>query len=273
MAYAAAVDISRTALQGSSGTTTTPTNQSSTAGDLLLVMISVKNNNTISTVTSGWTKLTQINSGASFTTAIFYAAAPASNPVLTWTNSAAFAAISTAYSMGTGTVDPVPLLRVENASTGSPHTISSTTSTRDYSNVLFLGMASTNGSYGTPTSGIEEVIDGPLSTAVMRYFVGHEDIVTSGSSTVAGSISGSTGAWTLFRVEVREKTTTTGIDTVGMQSGAWVQPDTGISASSLQSGVWVHPDDGMSVSSFQSGVWLDPVVASSLRRRQGFVVK
>jgi hypothetical protein len=64
-----------TRVQSASAATLTPglPTVDSSASGLLLCVVTSKNNATHSTVTAGWTKFTQVNSGASFTVSLFVA--------------------------------------------------------------------------------------------------------------------------------------------------------------------------------------------------------
>ena len=252
---------------------------------LLICVVTSKNNATHSTSTTGWSKVTQVNSGASFTASIFTAAESAGAPTITWTGSVACSAQIAYYTDPANVVDTT--LGATGSGTGSTstHASSAITTTRDNSLVVYVDVAAANTALATP-SGWTENNDTGSATDAGRTVFGNKAVATSGSSSGAISVTGANAAYVQFQLEVMGQAgAANSIQVSKMEAAAWLDPPDGLSISKLEIGAWLDapvelsvskldvaawldPPDGLSVSKLEVGAWLDYVGGGGGRRRQ-----
>lgn len=173
-------------------------------GNLLIAVVGTKNNAVHSTSTDGWAKLDQRDSGTGWTLSIFYRNVSGSEtaPVITWTGSVANFAIQFQYTGG-ATSSPIGNFLANNG-TGSPHTNSGTTATRDASQFIYIGGSTANTAYGT-TANWTENNDAGSNTGATRQVAGRRNAtLNTGQSSGSISITGATGAWVLYQIELLE---------------------------------------------------------------------
>ncbi len=188
----------------SSAATRTVALPAADAGDLFFVMISIASNATISTP-SGWTKLQQTNSGASFTGALYWKIATGSdaNPVFTWTGAVANTAWAVQF-RGT-----IPSAIGTNGSTGSgttnPHTSGSFNSTDGESlAVAFDFQASATAQPSTPAGWNFDAAQGG-ATSSMAFAVWDLQLGASGSASGAISQNQTAVAWFEVQYELLQE--------------------------------------------------------------------
>lgn len=180
------------------------------ARTILVAAVFVKNNDTITTATSGWFKVSQTNSGASFTCAVFIALGNAANPTFTWTNSAACAGSIATFD---GAVNPLLATAIGGSSTNSgtanPHTTTSFNTVRAVSQVVYVDMCAANTALAAP-SGWTEHTDIPVATAVGRIVFGSKAVPNAGSASGAISVNGGAAAWVQTQIELMMEEPATG---------------------------------------------------------------
>jgi hypothetical protein len=165
----------------------TPSSLVNTHG-LLLSIVLVKNNETITTATPGWTKLYQDNSGVLLTVAAFIAPGGSAAPVFTWTSSVAASAV-TAFYDDTGqpvVTNAVGATSVNTGISNTPGTAGFNTTRNESVVVYYSGLAANTG-VGTPAPWTENYDNGS-ATSASTLVSGSREIAVSGTS------SGSTAA-------------------------------------------------------------------------------
>lgn len=174
-----------------------------TAQSELWASVASKNNATHSSSTSGWTKVAQQNSGASWTVSLWrYTGADATAAAavnVTWTGSVASHGQCWRMQGRTGT-DPLGTPTVSTGST-STHTSTAVTTTSPGSRVMYVDGAAANTAIAQPTSWIEN-FDNGSATSASRLAVGGRDFASSGSSSGAISVIGAAAAWVQWQVEL-----------------------------------------------------------------------
>ncbi len=192
-------------------------------GNTMIAICAVKNNATISTATTGWTKDTQVNSGAGYTLAQFSRRIDGTEaaPVITWTGAAACFAIIYQYSH----VKTSGAILGQVASNAGVSTTPSVTAVvpGDASSLIvtILGAASDYSADGFVVDQVAWGIDGEFGGA------GHGNTVLGYYGTSVESLTGTlpgSAAWVCLMLELLPETqpsagtkyvATTGSDTTG----------------------------------------------------------
>jgi hypothetical protein len=188
--------------QTASGTSLSPTKPTvRSARGILIAFCASKNNATHSTATSGWTKLFQTNSGASFTASVFIAAESAAAPVITWTGAAAGFASVLYYGSAQGDMEVAVGASSVGTGTTSPHASASITTTRDEALALYVDLTATNGALSTP-AGWTEQNDLALTTAGGRLAYGDKPMPSTGGATGGISVTGGAAAYVQYQLEI-----------------------------------------------------------------------
>lgn len=169
-----------------------------------VLLISVKNNDTISCATSGWNKIGQVNSGASFTSALFMAQEGVGNPTFTWSSSAAAHIESAYYKYASSTqINANPTNFTSSSGSTNPVNTAAFTSTDvDVLSVYAAGIAQASTLFSTPAGWTENRENGSATSGVDEA-IGSKVIATSGTS--SGSPSANyfvNQVWTMFNVEL-----------------------------------------------------------------------
>ena len=167
---------------------------------LLLCAVHTANNAVHSTATSGWTKVAQVDSGASFTASLFTAPESAAAPVFTWTGAAQAAAIVAYYGDAGAATDPVVGDSGSTTGTTSPHTSSAITTGRNDSLAVFVDASAFNTALTTPSGWTANNADGG---GAGRLTFGSKAVATSGTSSGAISTAGAVAAWVQWQLEIR----------------------------------------------------------------------
>lgn len=175
-------------------------------GRLLLCIAWSKNNETHNWTGSGWTKLDQVNSGASFT--VSYGACIVTGteaaPLISWTTAGAGGSQTMQLSGNDPSLTAATAISATRSNNGttSPHTCNGIVSTRDFSGIVYLDAAALNTTVAQPTGYIED-LDNGAATGASRNVMGHADS-QSGIGTTSPNISmaGAVGAWVLWQLEV-----------------------------------------------------------------------
>jgi hypothetical protein len=200
-----------TRVSSSGNTSATPALPASRVnGNLLIAVCGTKNNAEHTTATAEWNKIDQRDSGTGWTLSLFWKLVDGTDsaPVITWTGSVANFAIQFQYTGG-ATSNPIGAFLANNG-TGSPHTNAGLVATRNASQVIYLGGATANTAYGTST-GWTENADAGSATGATRHVAGRRNAtINTGASSGSISISGATGAWVLYQVELLEPLIFTG---------------------------------------------------------------
>lgn len=245
-------------VQSAGATTLTPTKptvDSSTAGAMLAVLFT-KNNATHATATSGWSLVSQVNSGASFTASLWIARASAAAPVFTWTGSVACAAQIAYVDGAEGVVSLTPGAISSNSGTTATHSTASLNSTRAGATVVYIDVAAANTAMAAP-SGWTELADAGSATDAGRHVWGSKDLTTSGSASGAISVTGANAAWVQWQVQMADAAAA-GAETSKLETGAWLDIPSGAVASKMEIGAWLDLAD-CRFSKIEIGAWLDPV--------------
>jgi len=175
-----------------------------TATSELWATVGSKNNATHSSSSTNWTKVTQQNSGASWTVSLWrYTGADATAAAavnVTWTGSVAAFGQSWRMQGRTGT-DPLGTPSV-NTGTASPHTTTGVTTTSPGSRVMYIDAAAANTATGAPGGSWTENLDNGNGTGATHLTVGGQDFANSGSASGGLSITGAAAAWVQWQVEL-----------------------------------------------------------------------
>lgn len=196
------------ASQSAGATTLTPAKPTvdGSNGRLLAVLCS-KNNATHSSTTNGWSKLDQVNPGASFTVSLWEAAEGASSPVITWTGSVACLAAVWYFADASAPMTALKVGSAANTGTSNPHTSSSYNS--DANNVLAIDVdAGAAATALTLPSGWGSANNKTGATAAAAISVCTKAIATSGTATGSTSTNGASAAWAQWQLEAEYLATT-----------------------------------------------------------------
>jgi hypothetical protein len=169
-------------------------------GNVLIAVCGTKNNATHSTSTGNWRKIDQVNSGTGWTLSLFAVTVDGteSAPAISWSGSVANFAIIAQYSGTSGAIGAI----TPNSGTGSPHTNAGFNATRDNSQPIYIGGATTNTAYGT-TTGWSENADAGSNTGATRHVFGRRNAtINTGAASGSTSSTGSTGAWVMYQIEM-----------------------------------------------------------------------
>jgi hypothetical protein len=174
-----------------------------TAQSELWATVGSKNNATHSSSTTGWTKVAQQNSGASWTVSLWrYTgsdATAAAQITVSWTGSVASFGQSWRIQGRTGS-EAVGATTV-NTGTAATHTTTSLTTTKPGSRVMYVDAAAANTTISAPSGWVENS-DVGNTTSVTRLAVGGRDLGSAGSSSGAISITGAAAAWVQWQIEL-----------------------------------------------------------------------
>lgn len=222
----------------------------------LIAVVQSKNNGIHATATAGWTKLSQTNSGASFTASLWIAAEGAAAPTFTWTGSVACAAQIAYYTDPANSVNAtVSVSGTTGAGTTATHT--STGFTSDAINVLavYVDAAAANTAIATP-SGWTEDVDGGSATDAGRTAFGSKAIATNATGSGNISVTGATAAWVQFQIELKGSAAS-GAQASKVEADAWLDPVSGAGASKIEAGAWLDTPTGGASSKVEAVAWLD----------------
>lgn len=178
-------------LSSGTGTSRNPSLPTGLGTGQVVIGICCSKNNATHSWSSNFTKLLQVNSGASFTISVgyFFWTPSISAPSVSWTGSAASACqlfsykdcdTITAGSMATGTT--------------SPHTSTGLNTVNDASTVVYLDQCATNTALTTP-SGYTSRISNADATSVTASNVGDKTVATKGTGSGNISTTGGAAAW------------------------------------------------------------------------------
>jgi hypothetical protein len=222
-------------------------------GGILLCNVTSKNNAAHATATPGWSMLgTQKNSGASFTSSLWIAAEGAAAPTFTWTGSVAASAQIAYYEDINRPLDPTVAAISSTTGTGNPHTSTSINSTRPNSTIVYVDVCSTNSAIATPVGWTEDVDAGSVTDGG-RTAWGEKALGASGSASGAISVTGATGAWVQWQVEIRATDAGALVESKA-EVGAWIDGSAGYSK--LEVGAWLDAGQ-LGESKLEVGAWLD----------------
>lgn len=214
-----------------------------TAQSELWASVASKNNATHSSSTTGWTKVAQQNSGASWTVSLWrYTGADATaaaSVTVTWTGSVASHGQCWRMQGRTGT-DPLGTPSVNNGTT-STHSTTAVTTTSPGSRVMYVDAAAANTAIAQPTSWTEN-FDNGSATSASRLAVGGRDFSSSGSSSGAISVTGAAAAWVQWQVELPAP-----------QPAILLSASSNIAASGANTTVQLTAPSGKSTSDFVAG--------------------
>lgn len=238
-----------------------PTLQGSNNSILVAVCVS-KNNGTHATATSGWTKINQTNSGASFTASIWWALQGSANPVFTWTGSVACSAeVFEVKPSADATIDTalIALLGAVGAGTTSTHTSAGGNTGRNDADVIYYDVCAANTAAATPT-GWSELFDVGSTTSVTRHVFGQKTVATSGSASGAISITAGNAAWVQWQLQfVATVPPNPSFQVSKADMGAWLSPPSGFAVSLIDIGAWLSPAAGFVVPKIEAGAWISKV--------------
>jgi len=233
-----------------------PTNAN--AVGVMIAYVTSKNNATHSTATSGWTLVSQVNSGASFTASLWIAAGSAAAPVFTWTGAAACSAKVIYYQEAFARQLDVSLgATASNSGLTATHSTASITSTRNDSLAVYVDVAAANAALTTPSGWTSDVSEGSATDAG-RGSLGNKPLATSGSTSGAISVTGANAAWVQWQIEIRVQVGATNtLEVSKLEAHAWLDVPTGLSVAKLEANAWLDAPLGLSVAKLELSAWLD----------------
>lgn len=167
-----------------------------TYGDLEIAHCSSENNATHSVSGSGWVKIGQTNSGASFTVSHYYRIHTGTNvdPVISWSGSVDATARRYLFrdTRANATVAaPCAYHGTVGTGTASPHTSTGANTTEDDVLAIYIDICNANTAMVAETSWTERV-DSGSATGPIRSYLADREMATAGSAT--GNISEAGGA-------------------------------------------------------------------------------
>ena len=170
------------------------------SGNILISHCSVKNNETITVTGTGWSKLGQVNSTASFTDCLAWCVVVGTPPscTFTWTTAAACRTITYQYS---GTQRSPFGNSLSNTGSTSTHSNTGINTTRDGSLVIYIDGCAANTALATP-AGWTENEDTGSTTAAIRGTAGSKLVTTGGSASGSISVTGGAAAWVMWQIEL-----------------------------------------------------------------------
>ena len=191
-----------TATAQTSRTPAAPANRQ--VGDIELAHCASENNATHSVSGSGWVKLGQTNSGASWTVSHYYRIYDGSNvdPVISWTGSADASARRHAFRDGGVATDLPAYLGTVGTGTGATHTSTGGNTSADDSLAVYIDHATANTALATP-SGWSEHKDSGSATGPCRTTMGSKEVATGGSGSGNISVTGAAAAWVQQQIEIK----------------------------------------------------------------------
>lgn len=235
---------------------------------LLVAIVCSKNNATHSTATSGWSKIAQTNSGASFTASIWIAPESSGAPTFTWTGSAAGHAQIAYYSDAANVVNNgVSVSGTTGTGTTTTHTSTGFTSDATNALAIYADACAANTAIATP-SGWTEDADGGSATSATRQAFGSKSIASSGSGSGNISVTGGNAAWVQFQIEIKGQAATAGFQASKARLEAWAEPRAGFAVAKANVMAWVETGQIMYAKA-EISAWLDP--ASATRRRMSLM--
>jgi hypothetical protein len=184
-----------------SGTSITPALPTGiTAGQLLLAVVASKNNATHSWP-AGWSKVMQVNSGASFTASVGARTATGTDaaPAVTWTGSVANTGQTWRYT-GVDTVSPFGGSNVGTGTT-TPHASTGFQTQRFGSLCIYVDVSSANTALTVP-SGYANEFNGGSATSVTHIDVGDKTVAGLGVATGNISTAGANAAYVEWQFEI-----------------------------------------------------------------------
>jgi hypothetical protein len=197
------------------------------------------NNATHACADAAWQKLSQVNSGASFTASLWRAAEGAAAPTFTWTGSVPCAARIAYYADGSNVTEAAPGNSTSNSGATSTHSTSSIASTRDNSLFVYFDAANANTALAQP-AGWTENEDNGSATDGGRIAFGSKAAPTSGTNSGAISIAGANAEWVQWQVELRVQLAT-GFQASKEAIAAWIEPVAGFASSKVDFYAWIEP--------------------------------
>jgi hypothetical protein len=224
---------------------------------VLLAVVTSKNNATHSTATSGWSKIGQINSGASFTASLWIAAESAAAIVPTWTGSVACSAQISYYASSDGVTSATIGGSSSNSGSTATHSTASFNSTANNSLVVYVDASAANTALATP-SGWSERSDSGSATDAGDTVFGDKAIASSGSASGAISVTGANAAWVQWQIELVNAAATAGFQVSKAELDAWLDPLDGFNVAKAELGAWLDAKDGFNVAKADLHAWLDP---------------
>lgn len=172
-------------------------------GNFLIATIISKNNAT-HTWPSGWTKVSQVNSGASFTASWGYRFVNGDEaaPAVTWSGSADGGAIVHQLS---GVDFDGPLQTTSQTGATSTHTGTAITAAAA-GRIFYLDAAAANTALATPTSFTEHQDSGSATGATRQTLGSYAR--TAGQSSGSISVTGANAAWVMWTFELQDRLST-----------------------------------------------------------------
>jgi hypothetical protein len=254
------------AVGSNSATTLTPV-RVSTLNRLHLAVVNVKSNATITTATTGWTKMRQDNSGTGFTTALFFGRNTPANPVFTWTGAAACGAVILSLVNDDNPEDATAFGAITVTSgTGTTHTSSPITSTRVGSLALCLDTCAANTAVSAVPGWTEYMDLGP-SAGANRFMANGLELPNVGDTSNAISVTGGNAAWLQYQIEIMIAAPASGLQFNSANLDVVTKPPPGLLASSVNLDVVAEPPPGLLASSLN----LNVVVAPGLYPRRRMI--
>jgi hypothetical protein len=236
---------------------------------LLLAVCLTKNNATHFNGTSGWTLVSQVNSGASFTVSLWKALQSAAAPAFSWTGSVACSSQVMYYTDPANAMDVanVSLLGAAGTGTTSPHSSAGANTTLNNVLAVYFDGCATATALTNPAGWTSE-FTGTSATSGTAHNWGDKPIATSGSASGAISITGGNAAWVQWQIQVSGQSATAGLQVSKADASAFVEPKTGFAASKAGAVAWVETND-FRVAKMSVAAWLD--TAPGIGRRMSFM--
>lgn len=210
---------------------------------LLIAHISIGNNDSITTATSGWTKLYQDNNGGSFSSAYFIAPGNSAAPVFTWASATAVGAHVTFFDDPSNPVEQAVVgASSVNSGSGTTADSPSVTTTRNNSVVVALTSVSSNTTFGAVSTWSP---DFTASTTPRSLAAFTKPVTTSGGA--SGAISqtlGTSGTWIQRQIELLLDVLPTGLFAVEVEYAPLAEISDGFKAAEVEFAPLAEISDG-----------------------------
>lgn len=259
-----------TRVQSASASALTPTLIVTTgrAAGVLIAVISLKSTAVVTTVTAGWTKISQTN-GTAVTQAIFMAPIGSLAPVLTWTGAIACQAYMVYLESGRGVLVTNAIGASASANgTTNPHTCPSIDATRTWSIAVNFEAATTaNGLQAPVPAGWTPGASHLSTTAGMSASCQTKDFgIGTGAASGAISVTGSVTAhnWISNVIEILlvtpalDDNVPSSVQSVETELAAWLSPGKGITTAEIELSAWLATD-GVGVTDTEIVIWAQEV--------------
>lgn len=237
-------------------------------GGVYIACVCSKNNAVHATATGGWSLLSQVNSGASFTASLWIAPSGSAAPTFTWTGAAAGHAQIAYYAPDANNAahNGVSISGTTGTGTASPHTSTGFNTDANDALAIYVDACSVNTGLSTPAGWAEDADTGSATSATRQTF-GSKSVATSGSASGNISVAGGAAAWVQFQIEIKNKAAVGGVEISKEGLLAWLEAPAGFDVAKSGVYAWLETND-VRFAKAELYAWLDGTASPSGGRRR-----